>query len=63
MSALFPSVSTLAVSIIYCVWQAYRRSCDRRERTLRERVAYLLWVMAHRVKDGKKSEQNGAACV
>ena len=61
MSALFPSVSTLAVSVIYCVWQAYRRTRYRRERALRERVAYMLWVMAHRVGDGKSSKCNGTA--
>jgi hypothetical protein len=44
---MLPSVSTLAVSVIYCVWNAYRVALLRRERLLRDRVAYMLWVMAH----------------
>jgi hypothetical protein len=39
---------TLAVSAIYCIWQAYRRVLALRERVLRERVAYMLWVLADR---------------
>jgi hypothetical protein len=62
MSALFPSVSTLAVSVIYCVWQAYCRSRYRWERTLRERVAYMLWVMAHRVDEGAPERNGTPAC-
>jgi hypothetical protein len=42
---------TLAISAIYCLWhfqaQTVRR---RRERLLRDRVAYLLWVTAHQVR-------------
>lgn len=34
---------TLAVSTIYCIWAAYQR---KRERALREKVAFLLWVLA-----------------
>jgi hypothetical protein len=40
---------TLAVSVVYCLWQAYMRVRIRREQVLRERVAYLLWVMASRL--------------
>jgi hypothetical protein len=50
MSALLPSVSTLAVSVIFCLYQAYQRHEEqRRQRRLRERVAYMLWVMAERI--------------
>ena len=50
MSAMLPSVSTLAISVIYCLWQAYQRQeRKRRQRQLRERVAYMLWVMAQRL--------------
>ena len=61
MRALLPSMSTLAVSMIYCAWQAYRRSRLRHERVLRERVAYMLWVMAQRVKDQGAPDRNGTA--
>jgi hypothetical protein len=49
MLASFP---TLAVSVIYCLWQAYRLSRLRRERVLRERVTFMLWVMAHELEEG-----------
>jgi hypothetical protein len=50
MHAICTSVPTLAVSVIYCLYQFYVRERQRRrERVLRERVTYLLWVMAHRV--------------
>jgi hypothetical protein len=49
MNPLIPSVSALAVSAIYCLYQAYARQLQgRRERVLRERVAFMLWVAASR---------------
>jgi hypothetical protein len=41
------SYPTLAVSAIYCIWHAYLRFRTMQERTLRERVAFMLWVMAN----------------
>ena len=46
MHPLFASLPTVAVSAIFCVWNAYRHHLFRRSRVLRERVAYMLWVMA-----------------
>ena len=43
MHLVLGSVATLAVATIYCLW---RFDYFRRARTLRERVAYMLWVMA-----------------
>jgi hypothetical protein len=48
MQLLAFTYPTLAVSTIYCIWQAYRRALAQRERVLRERVAYMLWVLAER---------------
>jgi hypothetical protein len=50
MQVVFSSLPTLAVSAIYCVWYAYQKERLRRDRTLRERVAYMLWVAADRVE-------------
>lgn len=37
----------LAISLISCLWLAYRRAeVRRRERALRDRVTFLLWTMA-----------------
>jgi hypothetical protein len=46
MNPLVASTATLAVSIIFCVWQAYIQTLQRRERQLRHRVAYMLWTAA-----------------
>jgi hypothetical protein len=49
MHLLSLSAPTLAVTFIYCIWQRYALFQFDRERSLRERVAYMLWVMAERV--------------
>ncbi len=46
MHWLLGSVATLAVAIIYCFWRTEYELRLRRARTLRQRVAYLLWVVA-----------------
>ncbi len=50
MQAIYGSITTLAVAMIFCVWRAYAQTEQQRERTLHERVAYLLWVMATQVE-------------
>ena len=40
---------TLAVSAIYCLWHQHVQRQQRRDSVLRQRVAYMLWVMANRV--------------
>jgi hypothetical protein len=51
MNIMITTVPTLLVSAIYCLWAAYHRERIRRERTLCERVAYMLWVAAERIPD------------
>ena len=46
MQSLLTALPTLTVSAIYCVWNLYRVAQRQRQRRLRERVAYLLWVVA-----------------
>jgi hypothetical protein len=43
------SAPALAIGLIYAIWQRYFKYRSRRERVLRERVTYLLWVVAKRV--------------
>ena len=50
MQVLYGSVPILAVAMIYCLWQIYRRHWWRRHQLLRQRVAYMLWVMAQEVR-------------
>ena len=49
MQALLISWPTLMVSAIYCFWYEYRQARLRKEQRLRERVTYMLWVMATEV--------------
>jgi hypothetical protein len=50
MLPVIQALPILAVSAIYCLWHTHCRwELQRRERQLRQRVAYLLWVMAERV--------------
>jgi hypothetical protein len=41
------SYPTLAVSAIYCIWNAYLRSRVQQHRQLHERVAFMLWMVAN----------------
>lgn len=38
-----------SVVTLYYIWHIYRQTWLQRERVLRERVTYMLWVMANRV--------------
>lgn len=46
MEPFVTSLPTIAVATIFCLYDLARRFQKRRERTLRERVAYMLWVLA-----------------
>ena len=48
MHPVLAAVPTLAISAIYCTWNLYRQALLLRQRRLRERVAYMLWVVAHK---------------
>jgi hypothetical protein len=39
-------LAAFVVASIYYTWRAYHGALLHRERTLRERVAYLLWCVA-----------------
>ena len=47
MQILFQSIPTLAVAAIYCIWFRAYLAQSRKDRVLRERVAYMLWIAAH----------------
>jgi hypothetical protein len=46
MQPLWSNVAVLAVTAIFYVWRAHAHVVLRKERRLRERVAYMLWVAA-----------------
>jgi hypothetical protein len=49
MHAIPCGLAALVVANIFYAYRAYADGLLRRQRTLRERVAYMLWVMAQRV--------------
>jgi hypothetical protein len=46
MQAVFCNVAALAVAGMFYWWRAYHTAQEDRERSLRARVAFMLWVMA-----------------
>jgi len=46
MQPLVTALPTLTVSVLYCFWNFYRLVQYQRQRRLRERVAYMLWIVA-----------------
>jgi hypothetical protein len=47
MNPWFFSCATLAVSAIYCIWKVYFRAQQKLQRVIRDRVTYMLWVIAN----------------
>jgi hypothetical protein len=45
------NVAALAVAWIFYTWRSYRDYIIMKQRTLRERVAYMLWVSASAIRD------------
>jgi hypothetical protein len=50
MHPMCSSVAALAVASIYYVWKAYFNLQMHRERILRERLAFMLWVASDYVE-------------
>jgi hypothetical protein len=48
MQPIWGNVAALAVAVIFYTWRTWINLRVRRDRVLRERVAYLLWVLAER---------------
>jgi len=47
MPTIVCNLAALVVAGLFYTWRAYRVALLHRHRTLRERVAYMLWVMAN----------------
>ncbi len=43
-------IDVAALAAIYYIWRLYAMWLSRRQHKLRERVAYMLWVAAQRVR-------------
>lgn len=51
MNFVVCATSALAVASLFYVWRAYHQQIEHRDKMLRERVAYMLWVMANGVPE------------
>jgi len=47
MPTLFCNAAALAVAGIFYSWRCYQDLAIQKQRTLRERVTFMLWVMAN----------------
>jgi hypothetical protein len=53
MSEIVLAVSAMSVAYLYCSWRSYHEQISLRHRQLRERVTYMLWVMANNIPEGE----------
>ena len=51
MTPLLAAVPTLAVSVIFCLYNTARQARLRQVRRLCQRVSYMLWTMAEQIED------------
>lgn len=49
MQIAYCNLAVVTVTAIFYAWRNYHSAEERKQRVLRERVAYMLWVMAHEV--------------
>ena len=55
MQPIVTNIAALAVASLFYLWRAHHQTRQQRQRVLRERVAYMLWVMA----EGIRSNDSG----
>jgi hypothetical protein len=55
MNPIVCQMAAVAVAMLYCSWRRHQDWVDRKQRLLRERVAWMLWVMAQRAEDREAS--------
>jgi hypothetical protein len=53
MSMFVCAFSTMSVALLYSTWRAHFQQTLQRNRQLRERVTYMLWVMANSAPDSR----------
>ena len=46
MNPICCNMAAFAVVFLYYFWRSHRHLLERKQRQVRERVAYMLWVMA-----------------
>jgi hypothetical protein len=56
MQPLWCNAAALTVALIFYLWRSHHHFVLRRRRVLRERVAYMLWMMADKVEGRSQTE-------
>ena len=51
MSCIVCAVSAMSVALLYSTWRTHHDKIMQRQLQLRERVAYMLWVMANQMPE------------
>jgi hypothetical protein len=54
-------VAAVLVAAIFSIWRGYAEFRERRQRMLRERIAYLLWVAADEAERAEAAAQSRGA--
>jgi hypothetical protein len=55
MQPIVTNLAALAVAMLFYLWRAHFQSLQRRHRRLCERVTFMLWIMAERIKGSDPS--------
>lgn len=50
MQPIVTNMAALAVAMLFYLWRAHFQSQQRRHRRLCERITFMLWIMAERIK-------------
>jgi hypothetical protein len=53
MNVVVCACSALSVALLFYGWRSYQSKNESRQKVLRERVTYMLWVMANSVPELK----------
>ena len=51
MNYVVCAASALSVAMLFYSWRAYAERIHHQQKRLRERVAYMLWVMANQMPE------------
>lgn len=55
MQPIVTNLAALAVAMLFYLWRAHFQSQQRRHRLLCERITFMLWIMAERIKGSDPS--------
>jgi hypothetical protein len=60
MALVYSALALAAVTVIYLFWRSYISVLLQRRQVQRERVAYMLWVMAEEAETPRRRVRDGS---